>query len=138
MMEEAYQAVNPYQMQEMQRIMFSHGFCGYSGKQDLWGTHMWINNMILIFSIDANGKKTWGWSSYKGNKTFNDFNKKWRYKMNEIIINAFPNTKDAVLVDKHFGRKIDDPIFALLLKGKEDDLLEEAKRLDREEKEKKN
>lgn len=56
-----------------------------------------------------------------------------RYEMNKVIIEAYPKTKDAVLVDKHFGHRLDDPLFALLLRGKEKDLLQEAKKLELEE-----
>ena len=52
--------------------------------------------------------------------------------MHQVIIDAFPKTKDAVLIDKWFGNKLCDPLFALLLKGKEKDLLVEALRLEKE------
>lgn len=52
--------------------------------------------------------------------------------MNQVIIDGFPQTKDAVLIDKWFGSKLSDPLFALLLKGKEQDLLCEATRLEKE------
>lgn len=52
--------------------------------------------------------------------------------MNKIIVDLYPVTKDAVLVSKYFGNKLDDPIFVLLLKGKEKELLEEANRLEQE------
>jgi len=55
---------------------------------------------------------------------------KRRARMNEIIIEMFPVTKEAVLVDKHFGREIDKPIFKMLIKGKEKELLEESIRLE--------
>ena len=58
--------------------------------------------------------------------------------MNQIIIEMFPQTKDAVLIDKWFGSKINnDPLMAMLIKGKENDLLKEAKRLEEESKNKK-
>lgn len=51
--------------------------------------------------------------------------------MNEIIIEMFPKTKDAVLIDKWFGNKINnDPLTRLLIKGKEVDLLREAEKLE--------
>lgn len=75
-------------------------------------------------------------------KTFRDLKTikliKRRARMNEIIIAMFPKTKDAVLVDKWFGREIDKPIFKMLIKGKEKELIAEAIRLEQESKNKKN
>lgn len=71
-------------------------------------------------------------------KTFRDIKSlkliKRRAKMNQIIIEMFPKTKDAVLVDKWFGREIDKPIFKMLIEGKEKKLIEEALRLESESK----
>ena len=54
--------------------------------------------------------------------------------MNELIIEMFPKTKDAVLVDKWFGSKIDnDPLTKMLVRGKEKELLDEALRLEKDE-----
>lgn len=54
--------------------------------------------------------------------------------MNKLIIDMYPVTKDAVLVQKWFGEKIsNEPLVGMLLKGKEADLLKEAKRLEVEE-----
>lgn len=51
--------------------------------------------------------------------------------MNKIIIAMYPATKDAVLVQKWFGEKIsNEPLIGMLLKGKETELLEEARRLE--------
>jgi hypothetical protein len=51
--------------------------------------------------------------------------------MNEIIIEMYPKTKDAVLIQKWFGERIaNEPLFRILLKGKENEILEEAKRLE--------
>src|SRR3990167_1215090 len=50
--------------------------------------------------------------------------------MNEIIVEMFPKTKDAVLVDKWFGREIDKPIFKMLIKGKEAELIAESKKME--------
>ncbi len=80
----------------------------------------------------------WGIKIYiyfKNNPTFNT--KKGVGNMNNTIIESFPATKDAVLVDKWFGSKFNDPIFVLLLKGKEAEILAEAKRLDGESKKEK-
>jgi hypothetical protein len=55
--------------------------------------------------------------------------------MNQIIIDMYPKTKDAVLVQKWFGEKIsNEPLIGMLLKGKEAELLAEAQRLENEEK----
>jgi hypothetical protein len=59
------------------------------------------------------------------------------FKMNQIIINAFPKTAEAVIVDKWFGSKLNDPLYALLIKGKEAEILSEATRLEEEAKAKK-
>lgn len=53
-------------------------------------------------------------------------------EMNEIIVEMFPVTKEAILVDKWFGREIDKPIFKMLIKGKEKELIEEAQRMEKE------
>lgn len=53
--------------------------------------------------------------------------------MNETIIELFPKTAEAVLVDKWFGKEIDKPIFKLLIDGKQKELIAEAKRLEEEE-----
>lgn len=84
-----------------------------------------VNSVIqLIVKIDTNG--------YKRLCSFESVEKIERKDciMNEIIVEMFPATKDAILVDKHFGREIDKPIFKMLIKGKESELLEEAKRLE--------
>ena len=57
-----------------------------------------------------------------------------REKMNKIIIEMFPKTKDAILIDKWFGEEFNKPIFKLLLTGKEEQLIKEAERLEKEEK----
>lgn len=57
--------------------------------------------------------------------------------MNKIIIEMYPVTKDAVLVQKWFGEKIsNEPLIGMLLKGKESELLQEAKELEKKEVEK--
>jgi hypothetical protein len=54
--------------------------------------------------------------------------------MNQIIIDMYPATKDAVLIQKWFGERIaSEPLFAILLKGKEAEILDEAKKLEKEE-----
>lgn len=58
---------------------------------------------------------------------------KWRCEMNKLIVEMFPKTKDAVLIEKHFGTKLDDPIFKMLLKGKEKELLQEAQKMEEDE-----
>jgi hypothetical protein len=61
--------------------------------------------------------------------------KKKYYKehtMNKIIIELFPKTKDAVLIEKWFGAEIDNPKFQLLLKGKEKEVIAEAEKLEKE------
>lgn len=71
-------------------------------------------------------------------KTFRDLKTikliKRRARMNTIIIEMFPVTKEAVLVDKWFGREIDKPIFKMLIAGKEKALLKEAQKLEKENK----
>ncbi len=57
---------------------------------------------------------------------------KRRARMNEIIIEMFSVTKEAVLVDKWFGKEIDKPIFKLLISGRQKELLEAAKKLEEE------
>jgi len=58
-------------------------------------------------------------------------------QVNKIIIEMFPSTKDAVLIQKWFGDKIeDDPLTRMLIKGKESELLTEAEKLEKEEIEK--
>ena len=57
--------------------------------------------------------------------------------MNEIIVEMLPKTKDAVLVDKWFGREIDKPIFKMLIKGKEAELIAESKKMEEQSNEKK-
>ena len=53
--------------------------------------------------------------------------------MNSTIINMFAVTKEAVLVDKWFGKDIENLSLAeLLLKGKENELLKKAKSLEKE------
>jgi hypothetical protein len=55
--------------------------------------------------------------------------------MNTLIIEMYPATKDAVLVQKWFGEKISsEPLIGMLLKGKEAELLAEAQKLEEEEK----
>ncbi len=61
---------------------------------------------------------------------------KRRYEMNEIIVEMFPKTKDAVLIDKWFGDRLNDPIFKMLLQGKESELLAEAQKSEKKELEK--
>lgn len=71
-------------------------------------------------------------------KTFRDIKTlrliKRRARMNEIIIEMFPVTKEAVLVDKWFGREIDKPIFKMLISGKEKELLKEAVKMEEKSK----
>ena len=73
-------------------------------------------------------------------KTFRDLKTikliKRRARMNEIIIDMFPVTKEAVLVDKWFGREIDKPIFKMLISGKEKELFIEAQKLEENSKKK--
>jgi len=61
---------------------------------------------------------------------------KEEFCMNEIIVEMFPKTKDAILVEKWFGTEINKPIFQLLLKGKEKEVIAEAERLEKESKSK--
>ena len=53
--------------------------------------------------------------------------------MNKLIIEMFPSTQDAVLIEKWFGSEIDgNPLTRTLIKGKEKELLDEAKKLEEE------
>lgn len=143
---EEYHLDSPEQLVLCQRIVYSNGFVGVSYRRDgtngeiddpqLWDKSMWMDGMIAVLIKTKSGHMCWGWSRWVKAKSFEEFLKKWRYKMNQNIIEMFPATKDAVLVDKWFGREIDKPIVKLLLKGKEDELLNEAKRLENEENEK--
>jgi len=60
-----------------------------------------------------------------------DYLEKKENEMNKIIIELFPVTKEAVLVDNYFGHKLKDPLYKVLIKGKEKELLEEAKSLEK-------
>ncbi len=61
--------------------------------------------------------------------------------LHPVIVDSFPNTKDAVLVQKWFGAEFDcsrlGRLIGIFLAGKEDDVLNEAKRLEKEEEERK-
>ena len=124
------------EMQFIQSVAFSNGFRGFNNSCEVWGKRMWLSGMSIVLTEYKDGKKEWGWGRWDSNKTIKDFKLKWRYQMNEIIIEMFPVTKEAVLVDKWFGREIDKPIFKMLIKGKEKELAEEANRLEVESKKK--
>lgn len=52
-------------------------------------------------------------------------------QMHQAIVEAFPKTKDAVMIDKWFGKQFEqNALIALLVKGKEKTLIEEALRLE--------
>jgi len=57
--------------------------------------------------------------------------------MNKFIEENVKLTKDAVLVDKYFGSNLNSTALQLLFKTKINLLIKEAKRLDKESKEKK-
>jgi len=58
--------------------------------------------------------------------------------MNQLIIDSFPKTKDAVLIEKWFGKEFSqNNLIGLLVKGKEKQLIAEATRLEEEAKNKK-
>ena len=57
--------------------------------------------------------------------------------MNIIIAELFTTTKDALLVQKHFGTCFNNPLLGILLKDKTKEILSEAKHLEKEEKEEK-
>jgi len=118
----------------------------------LWGSFfkiMLVKNDVLYCSyasrsaLDARDEPNLGWSlldisqqKLQKDKHYNKFKKYFfrRKEMNELIIEMFPKTKDAVLIQKWFGSKIDnDPLTRMLIKGKEDELLEEANRMEEEE-----
>jgi len=52
-------------------------------------------------------------------------------QVNKTIVKIYTKTKDAILIEKHFGNKFEDKSFPILLKGKEADLLTEAERLEK-------
>lgn len=137
LLEDRYLVANPKEMQFIQNVAFSNGFRGVSGSCEIWSDKMWLKGMTIVLQEYSNGKKEWGWSRWDDTANINDFNKKWRYQMNEVIVEMFPVTKEAVLVDKWFGREIDKPIFKMLIKGKEKELIEEAQRLENESNKKK-
>lgn len=126
------------EMQFIQNCAFSNGFRGFNNSCEVWQERMWLIGMTIVLIEYKNGKKELGWSRWDSKEDINDFNKKWRLKMNAIIIEMFPVTKEAVLVDKWFGREIDKPIFKMLVKGKEKELVAEAIRLELESKNKNN
>lgn len=136
---EEYRLLNADQMVESQIIVYSNGFVNLGegcneGKilsPYIWEKRMFLKDMNAVLITTKSGHRTWGWSRYgECVKPYSDFLKKWRYKMNELIIEMFPVTKEAVLVDKWFGREINNPIFKMLIKGKEKELIEEATRLE--------
>lgn len=54
--------------------------------------------------------------------------------MNKTIIEVFPVTGDAALIDKHFGKEIDhSPLLAALLKANKEEILLAAKNIEKEE-----
>lgn len=54
--------------------------------------------------------------------------------LSKIIVEYFPKTSEAVLVDKWFGKEIEsNRLSAMLLKGKEKDIIAEAKKMEAEE-----
>jgi len=147
---EEYRVDNPQEMQEGQKIIFSNGFLSFGhGKNygkilpgEVWPERMWLEGMSLCLITTESNHRNWGWNRWNHNsKTFKQLKEKWRYKMNKmnkIIIEMFPVTKEAVLVDKWFGTEIDDdPLTRLLIKGKESDLIAEAEKLEADEKAKK-
>lgn len=50
-------------------------------------------------------------------------------KMDKKIIELYPKTADAVLIDNYFRDKFQDKTFSILLEGKEGELLDLAKEL---------
>jgi hypothetical protein len=58
-----------------------------------------------------------------------------RKYMNKNIIELFPKTKDAVLVEKYFATQFEDELSVINYKGKTDEILELAKEKQKEEKE---
>ena len=48
--------------------------------------------------------------------------------MNKNIIKMFPKTEDAVLMSKYWCEELNNPIFLILIKGKEDEIIAELKR----------
>ena len=59
--------------------------------------------------------------------------KEEKKNVNKHILEMYPKTKDAVLVDHYFGEEIED-LEAVMLKGKETDLFDRAKLKEAEEK----
>lgn len=57
-------------------------------------------------------------------------NKKEINKMNKVIEKLYPVTKEANLIEKHFGGRFEEPAFPVLLAGKEKQLLEAAQLLE--------
>lgn len=51
--------------------------------------------------------------------------------MNQAIVKLFTKTKDALLVEKHFKEYFDNPLFGILFKGKEGELLALAEELEK-------
>lgn len=58
-------------------------------------------------------------------------NKEDGMEMDSLIVELYPQTKDAILVNKYFGKEI-TALTAVLLKGKESELLETAKKMEEE------
>jgi hypothetical protein len=58
--------------------------------------------------------------------------------MDKQIIQLFPKTEDAVIVDKHLGARFsNNPLLIIMLKGKEDEVLQLAWEMETEEQAKK-
>lgn len=58
------------------------------------------------------------------------------YVMNDFIVENVKLTKNAVLVQKYFGGDLNSKLFQLSFKDKIDQLIAEAKRLEKESKKK--
>ena len=54
--------------------------------------------------------------------------------MNPSIVEMFPSTKDALLIEKWFGDDLESPLMEILIKGKERELLAAAIILEKQEK----
>jgi len=50
--------------------------------------------------------------------------------MRKWIVDHFPKSEDAVLIEKHFESKLSHPFFEVLAEGKEEQLLAVAKQLE--------
>lgn len=61
---------------------------------------------------------------------------KTKMQINEHVAKLYERTEDAIVVSKHFGQYIGNPIIALLLLDKRDDVLSAAKNLEAEEQKK--